>query len=529
MKTKLAATGISAIVIIVVILVVINLISVNVFGRIDLTEGKIYSLSESSKQIVGSLDDRITVKCYFSEDLDPPYNANARYVKDQLDEYRSYSRGNLSFSFIDPIKDKKEQEARSYQIPAVPMQTLRRDKMEIKQVYMGMVILFEDKQEVIPVIQNTASLEYEITRAIRKLTTSFTPKVAFTEGHGELDLKENLTYVDKVLGEEFEVQSINLKATKSIPADIQTIYVVGPKSPFSSWELYQLDQFLMRGGKLGLLIDRVQAEIQQGFAQPQNPGFDAFLTHFGVNVNSNMVIDAQCAQIAIQQQQGQFRFQSLKEYPLFPKVTAFSKDNMIVKDLQSINLIFASTLDTTQFQSSPLKIEVLARTSKNTGILVPPYNIDPMRQWTKADFISSPQPVGVAITGNFTSFFAGKPKPDMDTVLADNLGAVPETRLDSGDQGRLVVWGDADFISDQVLRDQSNLIMFQNMTDWLSQDQGLISIRSKDVTGRPLKQTEDSTRTLVKFLNIFLMPAVVIVFGVARWQIRKQNRRRRLI
>ena len=529
MKTKLAATGVSAIVIVAVILVVINLISVNVFGRLDLTEGDIYSLSESSKELVRSLDDRITVKCYFSEDLDPPYNANARYVKDQLDEYRSYSGGNLSFSFIDPIKEKKEQEAQSYRIPAVPMQTLRRDKMEIKQVFMGMVILYEDKQEVIPVVQNTATLEYEITRAIRKLTSPITPKVAFTEGHGELNLKENLTYVDKVLGEEFEVQTINLKSTKVIPADVQTIYVVGPQTPFSPWELYQLDQFLMRGGKLGLLIDRIQAEIQQGFAQPMNPGFDDFLSHFGVNVNSNMVIDAQCAQIAVQQQQGPFRFQSLKEYPLFPRVTEFSQENLIVKQLESINLIFASTLDTTRFQSTPLTFEVLARTSKNSGILVPPYNIDPMGQRSKGDVDTPPPPEGVAITGNFTSYFAGKPKPEMDTIMADNLAAMPETRLDSGDQGRLVVWADADFVSDQVLRDQSNLIMFQNMTDWLSQDQGLISIRSKDVTARPLKQTEDSTRTLVKYVNIFLMPAVVIVFGVARWQIRKQNRRRQLI
>ena len=529
MKKKLAMTGVSAIAIIIVILVVVNLISVNVFGRVDLTEGNIYSLSESSKDIVRSLNDRITVKCYFTEDLEPPYNANARYVKDQLDEYKSYSGGNLSYSFIDPIVEKKEAEAKQYQIPAVPMQTLRRDKMEIKNVYMGMVILYEDKQEVIPVVQNTESLEYEITRAIRKLTNPVTPKVAFTEGHGELDLKQNLTYVDKVLGQEFELQPINLKSLRSVPADIQTIYVVGPKTPFTPWELYQLDQFLMRGGKLGLLIDRVEADIQQGFAQPIDPGFSEFLAHFGVAINANMVIDAQCAQVAIQQQQGPFRFQSLKEYPMFPRLTSFSKDNLIVKDLENVNLIFASTLDTTHFQSSPLKIEVLARTSKNSGIMVAPFDINPTRQWTKADFVTPPQAVGVALTGNFTSFFAGKAKPEMDTVIADNMGAIAEPRLDSGDLGRMVVWADADFVSDQVLRDQSNLIMFQNMTDWLSQDQGLISIRSKDVTARPLKQVEDSTRTLVKFLNIFLMPAVVIVFGVARWQIRKQNRRRQLI
>ena len=67
------------------------------------------------------------------------------------------------------------------------------------------------------------------------------------------------------------------------------------------------------------------------------------------------------------------------------------------------------------------------------------------------------------------------------------------------------------------------------MTDWLSEDEGLISIRSKDVSVRPLKVVEDSTRGIVKFLNIFLMPLLVVLFGVARWQIRKQNRRRQLV
>ncbi len=529
MKKKLAVTGFSAIALIVVILIVVNLISVNLFGRVDLSEGKIYSLSESSKELMRSLNDRITIKCYFSEDLEPPYNAHARYVRDQLDEYKSYSGGNLSYSFIDPIKEGKEQEAQSYRIPAVPMQSLRRDKMEIRNVFMGMAILYEDKNEVLPVIQNTSTLEYEITRAIRKLTSNVTPRVVFTTGNGELGLSDKLTMVQRALGEEYKVESIDLATQATIPADVTTVFVAGPKQPLSQWELYLLDQFLMRGGKIGLLVDKIEADIQQGMAQPAEPGLDAFLAHFGVGVNSNMAIDAQCAQIGVTQQQGPFRFQSMKEYPLFPRVTNFSNDNLIVKDLESVNMIYASTLDTSRFQSSPLKIEVLARTSKNSGILAPPYSIDPMRQWSRADFTLGPQPVAVAITGGFTSFFAGKPKPPMDSVTAAALSATSETRLDSGDQGRLVVWGDADFISDQVLRDQSNLIMFQNMTDWLSQDQGLISIRSKDVTARPLDQTEDSTRTLVKFANIFLMPIVVVLFGVARWQIRRQSRRRQLL
>lgn len=528
MKKKLAVTGVSAIVVVVVILLVLNLISVNLFGRVDLTDGNIYSLSQSSKDLMRSLDDRVTIKCYFSEEIPQPYNANARYLKDQLGEYKAYAGKNLSYVFIDPIKEGKEQEARTYGIPPVPIQTLARDKMEVKNVYMGLAVLFGDKKEVIPVVQNTASLEYEITRAVKKLVHQRTPKVGFVSGHGELSLDKELTYVSKVLSQEYQVETLNLRTMAAIPADVQAIYIIGPKTPFTEYELYLIDQFLMRGGKIGMLIDKVNAQIQQGTALPNDPGLDPFMANYGFGVANNMLIDAQCGSVAVQQQQGQFRFQSLKEYPFFPKLVEFSKTNLIVKDLKAMNLIYASSIDTTHFGSSGLSYDVLARTSKQSGTLSPPYSIDPYRQWTKLDFSQKELPVGVAITGNFRSFFAGKPKPESDTIISQSVAGA-DTRLDEGNKGRIVAWGDADFVSDQVLRDQANLIMFQNMTDWLSEDEGLISIRSKDVAVRPLKIVEDSTRTLVKFLNILLMPLLVVLFGVARWQIRKQNRRRQLV
>jgi gliding-associated putative ABC transporter substrate-binding component GldG len=531
MKTKLTVTGISSVVVVAVILIVLNLISVNVFGRVDLSEGKIYSLSQSSKDIVRNLDDRVTIKCYFSDDIPQPYNANARYLKDQLAEYKAYAGGNLNYVFIDPSKEGKEDEARSYRIPPVPINTFSKDKLEMKQVYMGLAILYEDRNEVIPVVQDVNSLEYEITRAIKRLASGTTPKVGFVTGDGELSLDKDLTYINKTVGQEYELVPVNLRMSASVPKDIVTLYVMGPKQKLSDWELYLLDQFLMRGGKLGILLDKVQANIQQGQAQPIDAGLGQFLAHFGLGVNSDLVIDVQNAQIAVQQQRGMFRMQSLKEYPFFPRAAIFSKDNLMVKDLESANFIFASSIDTSHFADNPqLKYSILARSSEHSGVMKPPYNIDPFREWSQLDFNRQYVPLGVAVTGEFTSYFAGKPKPAMDsTVTMDANTTIDDSQLESGSNGRLVVWGDANFMSDQAMRDKSNLILFQNMTDWLSEDEGLISIRSKEVTARPLKKVDDSTRSFVKFLNMFLMPLLVVAFGVARWQIRRQKRRRQLV
>ncbi|MCK4656067.1 MAG: Gldg family protein, partial [candidate division Zixibacteria bacterium] len=83
------ASTTATIVIVVAILLVVNLISINLFGRADLTDNEIYSLSDASIDLMENLSDRVVVKCYFSDDLPPPYNQNSRYLKDQLADYRA--------------------------------------------------------------------------------------------------------------------------------------------------------------------------------------------------------------------------------------------------------------------------------------------------------------------------------------------------------------------------------------------------------------------------------------------------------
>ena len=109
----------------VVVLVLINLVAVQFFTRLDLTQGKVYTLSDASKKIVRGLDDKLVVKAYFSEDLPPPYNQNARYLKDQLDDYKAYGGGRFQYEFIDPGSEETlEQEAQSFQIPPVQVNVM---------------------------------------------------------------------------------------------------------------------------------------------------------------------------------------------------------------------------------------------------------------------------------------------------------------------------------------------------------------------------------------------------------------------
>ena len=115
-----------------------------------------YSLSSSSESVIGKIDDLMTVKVYFSNDLPGDYANNRRYLQDILEEYAAYSDGNIHFEFHRPNDDEKIQEdAQKSGIQPVQLQVIENDNIAVKRVYMGMVFIYEDARESIPIIQKT--------------------------------------------------------------------------------------------------------------------------------------------------------------------------------------------------------------------------------------------------------------------------------------------------------------------------------------------------------------------------------------
>ena len=152
-----------------VALVLLNLISRDNFFRFDLTDNKKFSLSQSSEAIISKLDDRLTIKVYFSDDLPSELGNTRRFLQDILEEYQALAN-DVSFFFHDPESDTElEEQARKDGIQPVQMQALENDQMVVKKVYLGMVLLFENKKEIIPLIQSTAGLEYMISTKIKSL------------------------------------------------------------------------------------------------------------------------------------------------------------------------------------------------------------------------------------------------------------------------------------------------------------------------------------------------------------------------
>ncbi len=511
----------TTLVLIAAILLVLNLISVNLFTRLDLTEGRVFSLSPATVKVLRNLDDRLIAKMYFTKDLPPPYNGYARYLKDQLEEYQAYAKGKLKLEMIDPAEEGKEMEAQRYGVPPLQVNAMENDKIEIKKVYMGLVLLFEDRKEVIPVVQNISGLEYDLTSAIKRLTSRFLPSVGYLTGQEGPDLDKDLTYLNQALSRQYRVRRINLVEGNPIPADVGVLIILGPKKEFSEEEEYAIDQFLMRGGKLAFLLNHVQVDVQRGSMEKQNLGIEDLLKNYGIAIQDNLVTDLQCSRVAISQQQQGFIYQNVVSYPFFPAATDFDKNNMMVKSLGTISFYFVSSLDpATSGSGKNVRFDPLIRSSKNSGIQTVPCDVNPYRKFSQADFRQSNLTLAATLQGNFSSYFTGKEKPSLPSGTSS-----PESTLYSSPPTRMVVVGDADWVTDQNIRGTDNLTFFLNMVDWLSQDEALIAIRSKQVSARPLKEISVGAKRLVKYGNTLGLPFLVILFGVVRWQVRKRYKK----
>ncbi len=495
------------------IIIFINFISVNIFTRLDLTSSKSYSLSETSKILVSSLDDKFLVKVYFTADLPAPYNSNRRLLKDQLDDYRAYSNNNFQYEFIDPsAKPEIEQEAQRYGIPPVQVQVVKNDKLQIEKAYMGLVFLYGDKQEQIPVIQNLDKLEYEISSRIKKLTSGVNRKIGFSTGHGEPSL-DDMKQMRQLLSEQYEIEQVSFENLETIPDDIEALIIAAPKQSFSDSDKYLIDQYIMRGGKTAFFINKIDANLQEQMAKPIDLNLDDLLESYGIRLNNNLVRDARCANVTIAQQTGYMTIQSQIPYPYIPVASEFNPGIIAMKNLSPVMFHFVSSIDTGISEKKGLTYTVMLTSSNKSGIMEGPFLINPTQQFTQEMFTESYIPLAVAVEGTFRSLFSEKD-------LVSDIG-----NFNTSTSTKIAVVGDGDFFQDMYAGTKDNLIFANNLIDWLVDDIGLSTIRTKDLAVKPLDEVSDGTKTFVKALNLIAPPLFIVIFGIVRWRLRIQRRK----
>jgi gliding-associated putative ABC transporter substrate-binding component GldG len=517
---KLNSASILSIVFLLGILILLNAIGIRYFLRADLTSSRMYSLSKASKDVASGLEDRITIKAYFSPNLPAPMNTIGPYLRDMLEDYRAFSKGRLQYEFVNPGDEEKlASEAESFGIPPRQVQSIAKDKMEVKKVYMGITFLYRDKKETIPVIDRIDNLEYEITSIIRRLTAKTNPYLGIASAGTERQ-QATMQRLYEALGRNYLVQPVSLDAP--IDPGNKAILVLAPRQPLSETQLYHLDQYIMNGGKVGIFANSYQLfEQGQSMGIPLTHNLNRILNNYGIGLNGDMVMDVRCNAIQVPQQQGFIRFMQTFQIPFMPIITTFNKSNVITRDLQQVFMFFPSSVDTTLAKDKGYKIEGLLYTSdfsgRQSGQMV---NIVPLNAMQKTDFLQKRIPLGAIVSGKFTSAFAQSGPP------ADSTGAAPVDFIRECDkENRIMVVGDGNMALDEFVQDPRQTLFVQNAADWLVQAEDLITIRSKDIPLRPLKNVGDLGRNIVKWANFALPTILMIILGISLWQTRNVRKK----
>jgi ABC-type uncharacterized transport system involved in gliding motility auxiliary subunit len=223
---------------------------------------------------------------------------------------------------------------------------------------------------------------------------------------------------------------------------------------------------------------------------------DSLMISYGVSVNPDLVGDKQAGIITMRQQKGFFSIANQIKYPFLPVITNLSRKNPVTQKIDAVSLYFASTIDTTRAEGKNLDIEIIARTSGESFVQSGSYYIMADRDINDYRYNTGHLPVIALVKGSFRSYF--------------ELGK-------AGVDTRIAVAGDAEFFADNKTGSDENINLFLNITDWLTADETLISIRSKDITQRPLRKVSEGTRTVIKMLNIILIPLLFAAIGIFRW------------
>ncbi len=480
------------------IVIIVNVLSDDLFVRFDFTDNNQYTLSQATEDLLKNLEEPITVQAYFSQDLPPNIAGVRRDFRDLLIEYSNKSNGKFVYDIKDPNSEEAiEKEAIQNGVQPVLINVREKDQVKQQKAFLGAVIKMGESKEVIPFMQPGLPMEYALSSAIKKISVKDKTVIGLIQGQGEVKMEE-MPQVKSELDVLYQIKNINLTDTTIVSQDIKTLALIRPMDSLSLNELSVLDQFINSGGNVFIALDRVKADLQTLYGSAQNTQVESWLAQKGIQVKPSFVVDAHCGNVSVQQQQGMFRYMSQIQFPYIPMISKFT-DHPVVQGLENLVLPFVSPIEYTG--DSSMTFTPLAFSSEKSSEQDAPIMIDVQKKWNQNDFNKPNLVVAAALTNN-------KTKGKM-VIISNGSFAV------GGKDNRQQVQGD-------------NVSLLVNSIDWLSDDTGLIGLRTKGVTSRPIEELSDSSKTLLKYANFLIPIFLILIIGLIRMQRNKNVRIKRM-
>lgn len=502
---KLLKTSQGSMVIFLVFLIAVNYLVSQKSWYADLTQDKIYTASDASKNILGELKKPVTVTFYISKDLPADAVIFKTQVQDILNQYEDLSKGKLSVRYEEPDNESATvQDLASKGIPQLQSEVVEKDRMEVKNFFFGAIVSSgegeSEKKEVLASIGALESFEYDFVSAVYSVSKEDKEIVAFLQGHGE----KTMTTTD--LAKSYEISNVSISTEEGkkgffiaeSPSEAEavatavekefvepkTLVIAGPTSNLSEVEISVLDEFVAKGGKVILLSEKINIDLEKGFVTKNiENNINDFTKKYGIEINNDLVYDTSNSPIYLQQ------YLVPIEYPYWVKAT---KDNFgdhpALSKMESLTFLWTSSLKLED--KDGYEVESLMDSS------------------VKSESVSE----NISLSPNTNlSFLSGKKR---------TLSAI-STAQDGG--GQVIVFGDSDFVSPAFMNPISeNEIFFTNLVDSVSSSANLSSIRTKNISDRPIKKVSDSERNYWKFFAIAGGTIIFSAYGFLRLRKRKR-------
>ncbi|MFM7327486.1 MAG: gliding motility-associated ABC transporter substrate-binding protein GldG [Bacteroidota bacterium] len=537
-----------------VLAVVLNQVAALFPVRADLTEEKRYTVKPQTIALLQSLQEDVFVEVFLEGDLNPGFRRFQKSIREMLDEFTIRSNGRVKFTFTDPGTATSAEARNTFMTGLMerglaPLNIIdnKDGQQSQKIVFPGALITYGGAETAVNLLKNNSArgsqvalnqsietLEFELVAGISRLVRQDVPKVGWITGHGEAE-GPSVASVLSALREQVDVTEVDLPAVTAINGP-DLVIIARPVNSWSDADLYKLDQFVMRGGRVMVFIDNIDADMRQASEPDYYPamishGLDGLLFRYGARINPDLVQDAVALPypVVTGTVAGKSQFTPM-EWPFFPLVSRYA-DHPATRNLDASLFRFVSTIDTIGSGASS-KLPLML-TSPYTRTLTAPVKvgIDDLRNGVDPKLFTGGQKItGLLLEGNFTSLFKNRFKPE-------GTGARP--MLEQG-SSRVVVISDGDFLLNDVdgrdgkpmplgfdkMTGQTfaNKEVILNLAAWLADKQGIINARSRTVTLRPLdKNLIREERLYWQLLNLGLPVGLMAVIGIGLAWWRKKR------
>lgn len=523
MKVQNLLYSVVGVIAVAVILIAVNLLAGFAKVRSDLTQNRIYTLSDGTKKILQKLDTEVEIRFYYSRDnpaVPVPLRAYAQEVEDLLAEYQQYGHGKIKVVKLDPKPDSDAEDSAT--LDGIDGQNINLTD----RIFLGIAVRCLDQQVAIPFLSpdRQTLLEYDLSRAIssvanpKKTAIGVMSALPVTGQKGSPMMMrqrqpQNQPWVFlNELKQSFDVRDVALTAEK-IDDDISVLLVVHPQG-ISEQAEFAIDQFLMRGGKMVALLDPYSFVESQMAAQfgggPTSSTFQKLLPAWGIQFSSDKVLADPLYATKIQ------RPESVQSDPTVLSLTsgAINQKDALGASINDLLIPFAGVFTGTP--AAGLKEDVLIKSSTQAGLvsaMTTQLGGDAVRKELKS--ANTPYPIAIRLSGKFkTAFPQGKPQPPKDAANPEaspspsaNPSATPVVSAagpalkEGTSEGVVLLIGDSDFAYDAIagrtaqaigqtvfIPSNGNLNFIQSCVEQLAGDSNLIGIRSRATGNRPFER-----------------------------------------